>query len=202
MVLPAASFAETQGTLVNNEGRAQRFYSVFPPLNDRLSSWQWVIELAAATENKEVTGMPVPGTPVVLDRDAPPGPGTRPPAATACSALRLWLTRQTGSCVARPCLGRCSEFSFCLPVGVSPEPHFSSRTARARSGHGWAMEASGAEVQVLAMVRATQQGAQRGIAAFFSLCPTYESRGVSGMHVGHRHGKPAHTWQRAACGGQ
>ena len=40
MVLPAASFAETQGTLVNNEGRAQRFYSVFPPLNDRLSSCQ------------------------------------------------------------------------------------------------------------------------------------------------------------------
>ena len=57
MVLPAASFAETQGTLVNNEGRAQRFYSVFPPLNDRLPGWQWVIELARAIENKELSAI-------------------------------------------------------------------------------------------------------------------------------------------------
>ena len=31
MVLPAATFAETDGTLVNNEGRAQRFFQVFVP---------------------------------------------------------------------------------------------------------------------------------------------------------------------------
>ena len=31
MVFPAATFAEASGTLVNNEGRAQRFYEVFVP---------------------------------------------------------------------------------------------------------------------------------------------------------------------------
>ena len=29
VVLPAATFAEADGTLVNNEGRAQRFFQVF-----------------------------------------------------------------------------------------------------------------------------------------------------------------------------
>ncbi len=57
MVLPAASFAETQGTLVNNEGRAQRFYSVFSPLHDRLPSWQWVIDIAAVIENEELSAI-------------------------------------------------------------------------------------------------------------------------------------------------
>jgi NADH-quinone oxidoreductase subunit G len=31
LVLPAASFAESDGTLVNQEGRAQRFFQVFDP---------------------------------------------------------------------------------------------------------------------------------------------------------------------------
>ena len=31
MVLPAGTFAEADGTLVNNEGRAQRFFQVFVP---------------------------------------------------------------------------------------------------------------------------------------------------------------------------
>ena len=31
IALPAGAFAESDGTLVNNEGRAQRFYRVFKP---------------------------------------------------------------------------------------------------------------------------------------------------------------------------
>ena len=31
LVLPTGTFAETDGTLVNNEGRAQRSFAVFPP---------------------------------------------------------------------------------------------------------------------------------------------------------------------------
>ncbi|WP_215202733.1 molybdopterin-dependent oxidoreductase, partial [Escherichia coli] len=31
LVLPAASFAEGDGTLVSQEGRAQRFFQVFDP---------------------------------------------------------------------------------------------------------------------------------------------------------------------------
>ncbi len=41
-VLPAGTFAESSGTLVNNEGRAQRFYQVFQPGNDMKSSWAWL----------------------------------------------------------------------------------------------------------------------------------------------------------------
>lgn len=41
-ILPAGTFAESDGTLVNNEGRAQRYYQVFMPKNDMLSSWAWL----------------------------------------------------------------------------------------------------------------------------------------------------------------
>lgn len=41
-VLPAATFAETDGTLVNNEGRAQKFYQVFKAKGDIEESWRWL----------------------------------------------------------------------------------------------------------------------------------------------------------------
>ena len=49
MLLPAATFAEGSGTLVNSEGRAQRFYPVFPPAEGVRDSWRWLGELAAAS---------------------------------------------------------------------------------------------------------------------------------------------------------
>ena len=42
LVLPAATFAESDGTLVNYEGRAQRFFQVFVPEGDVLASWRWL----------------------------------------------------------------------------------------------------------------------------------------------------------------
>jgi NADH-quinone oxidoreductase subunit G len=46
VVLPAATWAESTGTLVNNEGRAQRFFSVFSPEEDTVrASWRWLTEL-------------------------------------------------------------------------------------------------------------------------------------------------------------
>ena len=47
VVLPAATFAEGDGTLVNNEGRAQRFFQVFVPEGDVQESWRWVSALMA-----------------------------------------------------------------------------------------------------------------------------------------------------------
>jgi NADH-quinone oxidoreductase subunit G len=44
LVLPAATFAEGDGTLVNNEGRAQRFVQVFVPEGDVRESWRWLGE--------------------------------------------------------------------------------------------------------------------------------------------------------------
>jgi NADH-quinone oxidoreductase subunit G len=48
VVLPAATSAETGGTLVNNEGRAQRFYQVLVPGGEIQASWEWLRDLAVA----------------------------------------------------------------------------------------------------------------------------------------------------------
>ncbi len=42
LVLPVGTFAETDGTLVNAEGRAQRFYRVFVGTGDMRAGWQWL----------------------------------------------------------------------------------------------------------------------------------------------------------------
>ncbi|MDQ1256796.1 MAG: NADH-quinone oxidoreductase subunit, partial [Candidatus Hydrogenedentes bacterium] len=48
IVLPAAAFADGDGTLVNNEGRAQRFFQVYMPDGDICESWRWLGEMARA----------------------------------------------------------------------------------------------------------------------------------------------------------
>jgi NADH-quinone oxidoreductase subunit G len=42
IVLPAATFAEGDGTLVSNEGRAQRFFQAFVPGGEVRASWRWL----------------------------------------------------------------------------------------------------------------------------------------------------------------
>ena len=44
-VLSAATFAESTGTLVNNEGRAQRYYQVFAPDGDIQAGWKWIDDI-------------------------------------------------------------------------------------------------------------------------------------------------------------
>ncbi len=53
-LLPAGSFAEADGTLVSNEGRAQRFFQVYQPHGNINESWRWIIALAKALGNKEI----------------------------------------------------------------------------------------------------------------------------------------------------
>jgi NADH-quinone oxidoreductase subunit G len=48
VVLPAATFAECSGTLINSEGRAQRFFQVLPPAGEVRASWRWIRDLATA----------------------------------------------------------------------------------------------------------------------------------------------------------
>jgi NADH-quinone oxidoreductase subunit G len=48
VLLPAAPFTEADGTLVNNEGRAQRSFQVLEPYGQAQASWRWLSELAAA----------------------------------------------------------------------------------------------------------------------------------------------------------
>ena len=45
IVLPASTFAETGGTFVNNEGRAQRFFQVFVPEDEVTESWRWLLRM-------------------------------------------------------------------------------------------------------------------------------------------------------------
>ncbi len=46
LVLPAASYAESTGTFVNYEGRAQRFYQVFEPAEPIAPAWRWLADAA------------------------------------------------------------------------------------------------------------------------------------------------------------
>ena len=56
IVLPAATFAEADGTFVNNEGRAQRAYKVFMPEGDIAESWRWLRDVAVAAGRAEMAG--------------------------------------------------------------------------------------------------------------------------------------------------
>lgn len=56
-VLPVGTFAEADGTFVNNEGRAQRFYQVFVPEGDVQESWRWCQDLAIASGRSELIDM-------------------------------------------------------------------------------------------------------------------------------------------------
>jgi len=45
ILLPAATFAESEGTLLNNEGRAQRYYKALVNKDQVKESWRWLSEL-------------------------------------------------------------------------------------------------------------------------------------------------------------
>jgi NADH-quinone oxidoreductase subunit G len=49
VTLPAATFAESDGDLVNNEGRAQRFYQVFVPEGGIQETWRWLRDIITAS---------------------------------------------------------------------------------------------------------------------------------------------------------
>jgi len=55
LVLPAASYAEAEGTLVSSEGRAQRYYPVFTPAAERMPSWKWLLDLPTACGHSEIS---------------------------------------------------------------------------------------------------------------------------------------------------
>ena len=59
LVLPASSFAESDGTVINQEGRAQRYFQVFDPsfydqaivMNE---SWRWLHSLQTEAESRAI----------------------------------------------------------------------------------------------------------------------------------------------------
>jgi NADH-quinone oxidoreductase subunit G len=48
VLLPSGTFAESEGTLINNEGRAQRFFKVMPTEGGIQESWRWLRDIMAA----------------------------------------------------------------------------------------------------------------------------------------------------------
>ncbi|TWF41519.1 NADH dehydrogenase subunit G [Chitinophaga polysaccharea] len=57
IILPAGTFAESDGTLVNNEGRAQRFFQVFAPATAVQESWRWLLQVAAASGHTTLSSL-------------------------------------------------------------------------------------------------------------------------------------------------
>ncbi len=59
IVLPAASFAEADGTLISAEGRAQRFFQVYDneyyhPLSSIKEGWRWLHAVHSSIEGRDV----------------------------------------------------------------------------------------------------------------------------------------------------
>ena len=50
ILIPVSTFAESEGTLVNNEGRAQRYYKTIVNKDQVLESWRWLGELIKLKE--------------------------------------------------------------------------------------------------------------------------------------------------------
>jgi NADH-quinone oxidoreductase subunit G len=53
VALPSGTLVETDGTLVNNEGRAQRFFKVFHSSDGIRESWRWILDMMAVADRPE-----------------------------------------------------------------------------------------------------------------------------------------------------
>ena len=72
LVLSAASFAESDGTVINNEGRAQRFFQVYDPAyydskTVMLESWRWLHSLHGRTAMRANISVHEPRQPQDID---------------------------------------------------------------------------------------------------------------------------------------
>jgi len=55
IVIPAGTFAESDGVLVNNEGRAQRFFQVYESTDVIQESWRWLLTIGNAIDHPRLT---------------------------------------------------------------------------------------------------------------------------------------------------
>ena len=54
-LIPAGTFAESDGVLVNNEGRAQRFFQVYEATDVIQESWRWLMDIGVACGNEKMS---------------------------------------------------------------------------------------------------------------------------------------------------
>ncbi len=88
LLLPAASFAEGDGTVVSNEGRAQRYFQVYEPAyyNPEVSikeSWRWLHVLKSELGGQAVTYRQLDDVVAALARQLPRLEGVREAAPDA-----------------------------------------------------------------------------------------------------------------------
>jgi NADH-quinone oxidoreductase subunit G len=55
IIIPAGTFAESDGTLVNNEGRAQRFFQVYEATDVIQESWRWLLNMGVNAGNERMS---------------------------------------------------------------------------------------------------------------------------------------------------
>jgi NADH-quinone oxidoreductase subunit G len=106
VVLPAASFAESSGTLISSEGRAQAFSAVFPPPADIRPSWRWIGDMLSATGRMET--QPWPRLESILEELA----GHAPQLSRLVELERVWGSELMGRPIPRLSLrasGRTAE---------------------------------------------------------------------------------------------
>ena len=93
VVLPAATFAEGDGTFVSNEGRAQRAFQAFAPAGVIQESWRWLRDIMRAAGRPEAAGWETLDDVIAaLARDLPPFEAVRdiaPPAAFRIAGLKV-----------------------------------------------------------------------------------------------------------------
>lgn len=53
--IPAGTFAESDGTIVNNEGRAQRFFQVYESTDVIQESWRWLLYMGTNAGNSKMS---------------------------------------------------------------------------------------------------------------------------------------------------
>jgi NADH-quinone oxidoreductase subunit G len=86
-VLAAGAFAESDGTLVSNEARAQRFFQACIPQGDIQESWRWLRDLLIARGRREAAWQNLDHVVASLSRSVPALAGAEKAAPTA--SLRL-----------------------------------------------------------------------------------------------------------------
>ncbi|MFC5694592.1 NADH-quinone oxidoreductase subunit NuoG [Pseudomonas sp. GCM10022186] len=100
LVLPAASFAEGDGTLVSLEGRAQRFFQVFEPsyYDDQIiirEGWRWLHALHSTLQGKAVDWTQLDQVTTACAESSPLLAGIRDAAPTASFRIKgLKLARE------------------------------------------------------------------------------------------------------------
>ncbi|WP_299759122.1 NADH-quinone oxidoreductase subunit NuoG [uncultured Pontibacter sp.] len=55
ILLPVGAFSEADGTLINNEGRAQRFFQVHATPEEIQESWHWLAELGTIMADEQIS---------------------------------------------------------------------------------------------------------------------------------------------------